>query len=80
MIGRLEAFATPRRRKWLYRVAWSVLALAGVYGVLTGEQLAAWLVVAAAVLGVADGHTDPTTPTGQPSREQVDPEQVDPEQ
>lgn len=68
MLERLEAIATPARRRWLYRVAWSVLGLLGVHGLVTGEQLAAWLLVAAAVLGIADSHTDPTTTSGMPRR------------
>lgn len=69
MLSKLERLATVRRRKYLYRVSWSLLGLCGVYGVLTGEQIAALLLVAAAVLGVADGHTDPSTTTGQPASE-----------
>ena len=68
MLDKLEAIATPGRRCWIYRVTWAIGALLGVYGVLNGDQLAAWLLVAAAVLGIADGHTDPTTPTGMPPR------------
>ena len=68
MLDKLEALATPARRRWLYRIAWATLAVLGVYGVITLEQLAVWLLAAAAVLGVADGHTDPTAPTGMPRR------------
>ena len=68
MLDRLEAIATPARRRWLYRVSWAALVTLGVYGVLTDAQLSAWLLAAAAVLGIADGHTDPTTPTGTPPR------------
>lgn len=67
MIAKLEQIATPARRRYLYRIAWVLLGLAGVYGLLDGNQLAAWHLVAAAILGVADGHTDPTTPTGMPN-------------
>ena len=65
-MNRLESIFTPARRRWLYRITWAVLALLGIYGVLGNDQLAGWLLVAAAVLGIADGHTDPTTPTGMP--------------
>ena len=68
MLDHLEAIATPRRRQWLYRVSWAALALLGVYGILTGEQIAAWALLAAAVLGIADAHTDPTTASGMPRR------------
>lgn len=69
MLDKLEALATPRRRKYLYKVSWSLLALLGVYGVLTGQQIAAWALLAAAILGIADSHTDPSTPTGMPRRQ-----------
>ncbi|WP_165218162.1 hypothetical protein [Schaalia sp. ZJ1691] len=52
------SWLTSSRRKWLYAVTAAVLALLGVYGIVESEQLAAWLVVASAVLGVATAHTD----------------------
>lgn len=58
MLDKIEAQLTTRRRKWAYRVAWAVLGVLGVYGVVSGEQLAAWLLLAAALLGMADAHTD----------------------
>lgn len=66
MLNRIETALTPQRRKYLYRIGWAALALLGVLGVLTGEVRDAILLVTAAVLGIADGHTDPTTPTGMP--------------
>lgn len=68
MLNRLEAVLTPKRRKWAYRSAWAGLGVLGTYGVLTGEQIAAWALLAAALLGMADRNTDPTTPTGAPRR------------
>lgn len=52
------AWLTPVRRRWLYAVSAAVFGLLGVYGIVEAEQLAAWLVVASAVLGVATAHTD----------------------
>lgn len=67
-MDRLEQLLTPHRRRWLYRISWATLALLGIYGLLTGEQIAAWAILAAAVLGIADGHTDPSTASGMPRR------------
>jgi hypothetical protein len=39
-------------RLWLYSVLSAVMALLVLYGVLTGEQVAVWAGLAAAVLGV----------------------------
>ena len=44
-------------RRWAYGVTGAGLALAGVYGILDGEQIAAWGLLAAAALGVAAGNT-----------------------
>lgn len=59
MIERIEAALTAKRRKYAYRVAWALLSLLGVYGILNGEQIAAWAIMAAALLGMADAHTNP---------------------
>lgn len=74
MLTRIETALTARRRKYLYRIGWAVLALLGVLGILDGQVRDAVLLVLAAVLGIADTHTDPTTPTGQPAREQRQPD------
>jgi hypothetical protein len=47
----------PAVRRWAYGVTGAGLAVAGVYGVLDGEQIAAWGVLGAAVLGIAAGNT-----------------------
>lgn len=44
----------PKTRKRLYRVTGAALVVAGVYGVVNGQEAAAFLGLAAAVLGVAD--------------------------
>lgn len=66
MLNRIETALTPRRRKYLYRLGWSVLALLGVLGVLDGQVRDAILLVFAALLGLADSRTDPTTSDGAP--------------
>lgn len=53
-LAKLEALATPRRRKVAYRIATAALAVAATYGIVTGEEAAAWLYLAAAVTGMAD--------------------------
>lgn len=67
IFDRIEAALTPGRRRWLYRITWATAGLLGVYGLISHEELAGWLLVAAAVLGIADGHTDPTSPNGMPA-------------
>ena len=48
-------------RRWAYGVVGAGLTVAGVYGIMDGEQIAAWGFLAAAVLGVAAGNTPRTT-------------------
>lgn len=48
---------TPTRRKYVYRITTAALALLGVYGIVDGQQIAAWAVLAAAVTGLADANT-----------------------
>ncbi|WP_019136685.1 hypothetical protein [Cellulomonas massiliensis] len=48
---------TPAVRRWIYRVATAGLAVAAVYGYVDGEPSAAWLLLAAAVTGMADVNT-----------------------
>lgn len=43
----------PRVRRWLYGIALAATALLAVYGLLDGEQVAAWNAVAAALFGLA---------------------------
>ena len=44
---------TAKNRAWLYRIAIAVVGLAFIYGLLDPSKVAAWLAVAAAVLGIA---------------------------
>lgn len=60
---------TPQNRKYAYRIAWATLVLLSARGVIAAHELPLWQTLAAALLGVADAHTDPTTPTGQPRAE-----------
>lgn len=54
--------ADPRVRRWLYAVTTAALAVAGVYGIVDGNQAAAWAGLAAAVTATAAANT----PTQQP--------------
>lgn len=44
---------TPKRRRALYVITAAALVVAATYGLIDGEQSAAWLGLVAAVLGVA---------------------------
>lgn len=41
-------------RRWTYRVATAGLVVAGIYGLVNSEEAAGWLLVIAAVTGMAD--------------------------
>jgi len=49
----MTKYLTPSVRRWLYGVTTAGLAVLGVYGVLDGQQLAAWSGLAAAITGLA---------------------------
>lgn len=49
---RRGAWWTLKRRRWAYSIASALVPVALAFGIGTGEQLAALLVLAAAVLGV----------------------------
>ena len=59
---RLEEVLTwsrwPALRLWAYRLAMAALAVAGVYGVLDGHAIAAWLGLASALFGVAQANVN----------------------
>lgn len=67
MLDKLEAIATPKRRKWLYGVTTAGLGVLGVYGLVTADQVAAWALLAAMVTGMATAKTDTTTTSGMPA-------------
>lgn len=51
----------PEVRRWIYGIATAALAVLGVYGIVTGEQIAAWSLLASAITGLAATNT----PTGE---------------
>lgn len=56
-MNHLISWLTPARRRWLYTITGAALALAGIYGLVDGQQIAGWMGLAAAVFGVAAVHT-----------------------
>ena len=65
----MKAALTPARRRWAYRVPGAALVFAGVHGLLDGTQRAAWLILAAAVFGVADRHVE-DAPDARPAADE----------
>lgn len=53
----LETLLRPTVRRWLYQLAAAGLAIAGVYGLIDGQQLAAWMGLASALFGLAAMNT-----------------------
>ena len=47
----------PAVRRWIYGIATAALAVLGVYGIVTGEQIAAWSLLASAITGLATANT-----------------------
>ena len=47
---------TAARRRYLYRLANAAVALFVLYGLATGDEADAWLVVVNAALGLADAN------------------------
>lgn len=45
---------SARTRQWLYRIGMAGLGVLSVYGLVTGEEIAAFSLLAAALLGMAD--------------------------
>ena len=43
----------PAVRKWIYGIATAALAVLGVYGIVSGEQITAWSGLASAITGLA---------------------------
>lgn len=42
----------PEKREWLYRIARAGFGVLGVYGLINGNEMAAWLVLAGALFSV----------------------------
>lgn len=55
----IAIFASRDVRGWIYNVTIAGLAVAMVYGLLNGQQAAAWLGLVAAVVGLARGNLTP---------------------
>lgn len=55
------AWLTPAVRRWAYGITTAALGVAAVYGLVDGNQAAAWLILAGAVTGMATVNT-PTPP------------------
>jgi hypothetical protein len=51
---------TPRLRKRLYEAGLAAIGIAAVYGLVDGEQAAAWALLLAPVLGVARANVPDT--------------------
>lgn len=47
----------PDIRRWIYGIATAALVVLGVYGIVTGEQIAAWSLLASAITGLATANT-----------------------
>lgn len=60
----MTRYLTPNVRRWIYGITSAVLYLLGTYKVLTGEQVAAWLIVAGAVTNLAAVNVPASTPQG----------------
>lgn len=59
---------TLAQRRWAYSVLIAAGSVAVAYGIATTEQLAAWLVLGGALLGVGGlALANPTKPTEDPS-------------
>jgi hypothetical protein len=53
IVDRVEAAATPARRRYLYRLTGAVVLILGVHGVAEADTLQAYLQAVAIFLGVA---------------------------
>lgn len=64
-VDKVKGEITPEVRRYLYRVAGAVLAIAGLYGLLSADEVAAYAVAIATLLGVpAAGLASKHTPAG----------------
>lgn len=59
----MKNLLTPKARKWAYGVTGAGLAVAGVYGLLDGQQIAAWMGLSAALFGLAIANTPSSSDT-----------------
>lgn len=49
---------TPKTRRRLYDIGLGLIGVAAVYGLVNGEEAAAWSLVLAPLLGLARGNVD----------------------
>lgn len=61
----MKALQDRKTRRWLYSISAAVILLLGIYGVLDGQQIAGWMSLAAAVLGLA-AYKTPDQEEGEP--------------
>lgn len=54
----MNGILNPKFRIWAYGVCSAVLVILGVYGIVNGDQIDAFLLLASAVFGVAIGNVD----------------------
>lgn len=47
---------SPKVRRWLYRIGIAGLGVLAVYGIVNDQEIAAWSIMAAALLGMADAN------------------------
>lgn len=64
----MNHLVNPDVRRWLYGVTAAALTVAGIYGIIDGQQLAAWMGLAAAMFGLAIANT----PASEPRRARLD--------
>ena len=65
-------YLKPLFRKWVYGIAVAALGVAFVYKWVDAQQLAAWMVFAGAVIGMAFINVDPTVPSGMPEQTETE--------
>ena len=47
---------SPKARRWLYRIGIAGLGVLAAYGLVNEQEIAAWSLLAAALLGMADAN------------------------
>lgn len=60
----IKALQQPKVRRWIYGILTAAGAVAVTYGLVTGEQLSVWLLLAANVLGTGLAFTKTNTGDG----------------
>ena len=65
----MSIFTDPTKRAWLYRVAFGVIGLAGVYGIVDEQEAAGWIAFATAMAGTGLAIGNTSTKTSPPPPE-----------